>query len=178
MDWSAACVRPGVPWMPSHSRRLAGHSRRFLLPTSQQRPAFVSALFVRKTRPKISPISFAAHLRKAGSGSGTPVKISVAASPAGDARADDETKQPESRSPHAMRPAVTSRDHARPGRFRLQTHPNHPSSPPPFPPISHSHHSPMQQLTHRKTSKKKKVLQNHGHFMSRQAHGNVCWWWW
>lgn len=75
--------------MPSHSRRLAGHSRRFLLPTSQQRPAFVSALFVRKTRPKISPISFAAHLRKAGSGSGTPVKISVAASPAGDARADD-----------------------------------------------------------------------------------------
>jgi hypothetical protein len=35
----------------------------------------------------------------------------------------------------------------------------------------------MQQLTHRKTSKKK-VLQNHGHFMSRQAHGNVCCWWW
>lgn len=25
---------------------------------------------------------------------------------------------------------------------------------------------------------KKKVLQNHGHFMSRQAHGNVCCWWW
>lgn len=119
MDWSAACVRPGVPWMPSHSRRLAGHSRRFLLPTSQQRPAFVSALFVRKTRPKISPISFAAHLRKAGSGSGTPVKISVAASPAaGDARADDETKQPESRSPHAMRVRVRCDRQLHPGITR------------------------------------------------------------